>query len=443
MFVLAYFLDPFLFGIVGYIMLYQQYLSYSNLGINYALNSKLAILAINNDYEKANIINSSFFLTLCISIFLFLGALFLYINEVELFPYNNSYNYSFIIVLLTILSHFQQLFINILRIENKLKQIIWSEMIITIVNITVIFCFTGEELVNAIFYFWVIALFCSLIFLYKFYGKNIKFSVSEFKSLFFTGLPLFVFNFSYYLPGLILRSFIGYFYPTVIMGYFSFANNITTAIMLGIDTITWILFPAIISKLADNSLSKSELSNYLVFLTKKIVFFIVLMVFISILGIPILFLLLPKYKLIETSLIILLLNQVIINSAFAFTSLCIARKMYFQLSIISLLTVFFNIVSIFSISYLKLHYDFLVFSNFIAALCFVNLLILFVSRKFELKYSFLIKSFSWKLQILFLLNVILGLVFNPYITLISFVMIIIFKFKFFNEFTTNIKQLNI
>lgn len=432
-FALAYYLGPFLFGVFGYLMLYQQYLSYTNVGIQYSVNAELALITNSEENRKKNIIDSAFSLTLMIAIILFLIAFLINFYKIDLFPFDGSYKYSFILITLTILTHFQQIFINILRIKKKIKEIILSEILISVTILSVVLFFEGVNLVDAVFYTWAIILFCILGYFKYAYNKRINFNTCEIKLLLKIGLPLLIYNFSYYLMGLILRTLVGIFYPTIIMGYFSFANNITTAVMLGLDTITWVIFPVVIAKLADANLRNFELSNYLVSFTNKLVVIVLVVILVSVLGLPLLFLILPQYKMVEHSLMILLINQIIFNSAFAMISLCIARKMYKQIAIISLLSVFISGTISFLCSYYHFDYIWLVISNMIGGLIFINVLILFVSQKFNLSHSIIIKSFSWFLQLALLLAVIAAVLELYLVVVLILLTVIISKIKILKE----------
>ncbi|MBB2145925.1 oligosaccharide flippase family protein [Pedobacter sp. LMG 31464] len=432
-FILAYYLGPYFLGIYGYLMLYQQYLSYTNLGINYSVNSELAVLNENGTEERNKIINSAFTGIFFISaIIIFIGVIG-YFFKISLFPVNQSYNYIKILIPLTILINFQQIFVNIFRIDKKLKPIIIGELILSLGLLTTVLFFKGIYLINAVFYLWVLLLIIINVFYLLIYGKRISFNTTRIKLLFKSGLPLLIYAFSYYLMSLMVRTLIGAFYPVEVMGYFSFANNITTAIMLGVDTITWIIFPSIIAKLGDIAIGQEELKSYLISFTNKLVILVLCIVTLSILFLPILFYILPKYKPVEFSLVILLTNQIIFNSGFAFVSLCIARKMHKQMALISLLSVVVSTIFCVVFCYYKLSYIWLVVSNVIGSLCFINLLIYFISKNFKLQHIDLIKSFDWILQLLFC-SIVMASVFQHYLLVLLFLMgIMLYKLSSFKE----------
>lgn len=425
---LAYYLGPLLLGVYGYIMLYQQYLSYSSLGLNYSINSELAVLKDDNKDEEYVLINSAFTGLLYISFFIILISILIYYLKIQLFPFTESYKYVLILAPLSILINFQQIFVNVFRVQKKLTPIILGECLLSIGLFLLIFFFKGVTLINVVFYGWIVILFLTIIIYNVIYEGTIRYNNSKIKYLLKSGLPLLIYVFSYYLMNLLVRTLIGSFYPLEVMGYFSFANNITTAIMLGLDTITWVIFPSIISKLSDLELNKKDLEIYLVQFSDKLNLVVLIIVSLSIILLPILFLILPKYQPVQPSLIILLINQILFNSGFVFISLFIARKMYVNIAVISLVSVLLG--SFFSLifCYYKLPYIWLVVANVISSLSFLNILVYYTCKVFNVNYKNVQKSLDFKLQLI-LCFIVIACLFNSYY-LVLFLLTAMFIYKF-------------
>ena len=72
-------------------MLYQQYLVYSNLGVQYALNAELSMAAESSEAVKDDIANSAFTLTGFICGVLIIAAVIVFVYEINIFPFQNSY----------------------------------------------------------------------------------------------------------------------------------------------------------------------------------------------------------------------------------------------------------------------------------------------------------------------------------------------------------------
>ena len=399
-FALAYFLGPFFFGIYGYIMLYQQYLVYSNLGVQYALNAELSINSNSEESVKNRIENSAFSMTVYIVLLLFILSLFVYFFKIEIFPYKDSYKYVFLLLILASLGHFQEIFVNIFRINKNLLPILYSDLFIAIATISVIPFFNGINLIDAVLWSWIISLTFTM-FIYKIlYKKRIRFDNSYIKSLFNAGLPLLLFIFNYNLMGLIIRTLISIYYDTTAMGLFSFSNSLTSAIMLSFNSITWLMYPAVISKLSDYDLKGIELEDYLIGFSKKLIFIVFAIICIAIIAMPLLFIFLPKYEPIKGALIILLLNQVVFNAGFAFVSLAIGRKSYYQIAAISLLSVVVCFLFGSAFSFYKLPIEWLAIANILGSFFFLNVFILFIAKKYELSYVKILSGFEPILQII-------------------------------------------
>ena len=399
-FALAYFLGPFFFGIYGYIMLYQQYLVYSNLGVQYALNAELSINSNSEQSVKNRIENSAFSMTVYIVLVLFILSLFVYLFKIEIFPYKDSYKYVFLLLILACLGHFQEIFVNIFRINKNLLPILYSDLFIAIATISVIPFFNGINLIDAVLWSWIISLSFTM-FIYKIlYKKRIRFDNSYIKSLFNAGLPLLLFIFNYNLMGLIIRTLISIYYDTTAMGLFSFSNSLTSAIMLSFNSITWLMYPAVISKLSDYDLKGIELEDYLIGFSKKLIFIVFAIICIAIIAMPLLFIFLPKYEPIKGALIILLLNQVVFNAGFAFVSLAIGRKSYYQIAAISLLSVVVCFLFGSAFSFYKLPIEWLAIANILGSFFFLNVFILFIAKKYELSYVKILSGFEPILQII-------------------------------------------
>lgn len=399
-FALAYFLGPFFFGIYGYIMLYQQYLVYSNLGVQYALNAELSINSNSEESVKNRIENSAFSMTVYIVLLLFILSLFVYFFKIEIFPYKDSYKYVFLLLILACLGHFQEIFVNIFRINKNLLPILYSDLFIAIATISVIPFFNGINLIDAVLWSWIISLSFTM-FIYKIlYKKRIRFDNSYIKSLFNAGLPLLLFIFNYNLMGLIIRTLISIYYDTTAMGLFSFSNSLTSAIMLSFNSITWLMYPAVISKLSDYDLKGIELEDYLIGFSKKLIFIVFAIICIAIIAMPLLFIFLPKYEPIKGALIILLLNQVVFNAGFAFVSLAIGRKSYYQIAAISLLSVVVCFLFGSAFSFYKLPIEWLAIANILGSFFFLNVFILFIAKKYELSYVKILSGFEPILQII-------------------------------------------
>jgi O-antigen/teichoic acid export membrane protein len=323
------------------------------------------------------------------------------------------------------MGHFQEVFVNIFRINNNLAPIIYSEFLIALATLVIIPFFSKLALINAVLSSWVAALAIAIALYLFLYKKKIKYNTVYLKPLFQAGLPLLLFIFSYNLMGLIIRTLIGLFYGTVWMGYFSFANSLTTAIMLSFNSITWLMYPAVIAKLGDPELMGIELQNYLISFTRKLSLIVFAIICLAIVVMPLLFMFLPKYLPVKGALTILLLNQVVFNAGFGFVSLAIGRKSYFQIAGVSLISVAICFIFGLSFSYLHFSIEWLAISNLLGSLFFLNIFIFFISRKYSMSYKALLGSFDPLIQLIILVCCI-AVVFSLQLVVIVLIVLALF-----------------
>ena len=400
-FLLAKILGPELFGLFGIFILIQQYLVYSNLGIQYALNVKLSV----NDDDKSDFsekikstINSSFVLFVFTSILLIIISTIMIYYKVDFKQIIPTSHFIIGLLGVTILFHLQEIFLNIFRIQKKFYIIIITEILISISAIIVIPFFNGLELFYAVIISWFIALLLST-FIFKInYKYEIKWDTKMIKPLIFIGVPFLLYNFSFNLISMSSRSFVAYFYSIKEMGYFTFAVSLTTAIMLIFNSVSWIIYPRLINKLSNSSLSLREQESLLFNLTKKTLAILFILITSSIIFLPIIFFILEEYSFSFKSIIILLVNQIVINSTFALNSYLVGRNLFKQLilsSIIALVScIFFSFIFI----ELNLDYSWIAFANLVASIIFLNSVILIACKKQRLNYKYLINSFNFLLQ---------------------------------------------
>ncbi len=401
-FLLAKILGPELFGLFGIFILIQQYLVYSNLGVQYALNIKLSVNDENQSLfsEKIkSIINSSFVLFIFTSISLIIISIIIIYYKVD-------FNYSiptshFILGLLgiTLLFHLQEIFLNIFRIQKKFYIILATEILVSLSAIIVIPFFNGIELLYAVIISWFFALLISISIFKINYEYRLKWDTKMIKPLLLIGVPFLTYNFSFNLISMTSRSFVAYFYNIKEMGFFTFAVSLTTAVMLIFNSVTWIIYPRLISKLSDKSLSFNDQQNLLFGLTKKTLAVLFVLVLFSILFLPVIFFILPDYSLSYNTIIILLINQIVINSSFALTSYLVGRDMFRLLITSSIIAFVICILISFIFTISSFDYSWIAFSNLVASMVFINYVIYTTCKKQKLDYKFLLNSFNLPIQI--------------------------------------------
>ena len=333
---LAKYLGPALFGTWGFLTLMEQYLSYSNFGLQYAVTVKLATQDAESRTARSRIISAAFLTSLLLTTLLAIAGVWVQIGHVELFTKYDINQYAILLVLWVSLVNLQHVLINIYRVYNQLLRIAISELLTAFVPLVVVFLFREESLITASLAAMAGSCLLSiLIFLYKPpFEWTVKFSKDIVWGLFGVGVPLLIYNLSYNMITMVGRTILSAYYSKEQMGYYSFASSITSATLLGFRAILWLAFPMVLYRTRDEVASQeavktvrkvNDLFNTSVFLS----------VFAVIIASPLFYLLLPQYKSEDKILAILLLTQAMLLISWGWNSMAIARKRQNQVALIS------------------------------------------------------------------------------------------------------------
>ena len=148
-FFIAKALDPYLFGIWGFLLLIMMYLSFTSFGLQYALTLKLST-ELDTDYEeREKTIAVTLTLTYLIAGLLTLSGLGIQLFDVPLFQKYLFNKYVVYIGAIAGINHCLEVFKNIYRIYNRLVKIAASELIRVVLIFLVVLTFKGENLISA------------------------------------------------------------------------------------------------------------------------------------------------------------------------------------------------------------------------------------------------------------------------------------------------------
>ncbi len=336
----AKFLGLYLFGVWGFLMLVRQYLSYTSLGLQYAINVELATESVDDPEKQEQIVRVALTTTALIAGLLSLSGLGIQVFGVPLFEKYSFNQYAVALGVIAGLGHLQQLFANIYRVHGKLARIAASELFVAAVSLLAALLFRGEALILALLGAMILSGVVSIaIFMIRAPFKvSLSFDIRHVRHLLSIGIPLLIYAVSFYLITVAGRTIISVFYSVETMGYYSLANTITATTLLGLNAVIWVVFPDVLSRtregLADEAVARTvqkvnDLYGTSVFLA----------VFGMILALPLLFLFLPKYKPVRGALEVLLLSQAILSLSFGYNCAAIARKQQLKVAGISLIAV--------------------------------------------------------------------------------------------------------
>jgi len=429
----AKFLGPYFFGIWGFIQLILNYLSYTSLGIGYAVNVELSTNNKNDKENIAIIVGNSMLLTFFICLLLICIVILVELSDLKLFPSYSFSQYALFAALIACLNHITQVFANIYRAHGFLFRIAISELLLSILTFVCVFIFTGAALIEGLLFAMTSSGIVSIILYLIKRPIQIKWCISSkiAKQLLSKGLSLLFYNMSFYFIMITGRTIVSIFYSVEEMGYFSLANSITSAMLLGLGSITWVLFPKFLWMLRpDVPVNETKLTISKV--TIIFSFFAYVIVFGAIMLAPLLFLYLPKYRPLASALNYLLLSQAIFSSCIAYNSIAIARNKQMAVAKVSLMSVSIVAVTGTILAFMKVDFTWIACSTLVA-ICFFSVLQTRLGEKLVGEKIGLIDSFKKILPLNFLLPIsviaIGNLLSYKFTGVIGFITLIIFNYR--------------
>lgn len=336
----AGFLGPHLFGILSFLTLVQTYLSYTSLGIQYAINVELATESVSSPEERRKAIGVALSVTMMIAGLLILTSVGLQFWKSPLFLKYSLNRYAVILGISVGFNHIQQVLANVYRVYGKLLRIAISELLTAVLPLLTVCFFRGEHLIAALLGSMVLSSALSVLVFWI--GAPFRFACSfDFsyaKKLAHIGVPLLIYTISFYLITVSGRTITGIFYSTEMMGYYSFSTNIASAIMLGLSAVAWVIFPDVLSKTrvgeADEKVRMTVRRVNELYGTSAFV-----IVFGGLLIAPIMFRLLPQYGPARGVLDVLMISSTMLCMAFGYNCVAIARKKQLTVAYVALISV--------------------------------------------------------------------------------------------------------
>jgi hypothetical protein len=157
-----------------------------------------------------------------------------------------------------------------------------------------------------------------------------------------------------------------------IMGYYSLANSIANAALLGINAIAWVLYPGLLARLGA-TIETAQVKTILREFSQLYCTVLYLIVFCAIGISPLVFLLLPEYVPAIPILNVLLLCQSILGTGFSMSVLAIARNKHMHIAAAGLFTFAAVAASALVLAFSKTYFVFLVIPNLAGSIIFTLL----------------------------------------------------------------------
>lgn len=341
----AKFLGPYLFGVWGFLMLMNQYLSYTSFGMQYAINVELAVDSVDNVRQQEKYIGVALTVTAIIAAILALIGLAIQYFEIPLFEKYSFNQYALALGVIVGMTHLKEILTNVYRVHGKLVRIMIGEFLFAFIPLLAALTFRGEALITAL----LLAMAGSSLITLVVYLVKAPFKIvpqldrAATKYLLVIGIPLLIYNLSFALMTIAGRTIVSIFYSVETMGFFAMANSITVATLLGLRAVIWVVFPKVLTRtrlgLPDEEVASTV--NKLNDLYSTAVF---LAVFVMILFLPLLFAILPQYKPAASVLIVLLLTQAILSVVAGYNAVAIARKKQSLVAAVAIVAVIFIVL---------------------------------------------------------------------------------------------------
>jgi len=357
--VVAWSLGPFYLGVWGFISMVLQYMAFGNFGVDISLNVNLSTGKFDDVERQRKYASNAFISTAFTSLLYLIVASFLVLGDVAIFEKFLFTRYLFLLVVISCLNYFNVLFLNIFRAHSLFKPISLFQTIVQLIQLPMFLFFKDTELINAI----LIAQFGAHLISFGVFYMNMPFSLKFqldlgiIKVLFSRGVSLLVYNITFYLIMLTTRSLVSYYYPVEVMGLFTFAANIATALIVGLSSLDFVLFPKMLNRLGQEDINPQtkQSFNELRYLYTTLAF---LVVFIGIISYPVLLLYFREYQSTVIIFSLLAISQLVISSGFGYATLIISKGREWFLVKHGLIAILINLlVGGFMVNQFESHYE--------------------------------------------------------------------------------------
>ena len=343
--IIAVQLGPYYMGVWGFLLLILNYFQQAHFGISNSLNV-LMVHYKDTPHQTSLYINNSLFLVSLVAI-VALGLFgFLCGSNLNSFTKYGVDRYAVVLAIIIVLQYYNQLFLNIFRVKNKINYVTFSQSIIILLNFFPVFFFEGENLVMLLLFGNLVGGILSFIsvipsrVLPSIELKALRWSIQ--KEILSKGLLLFLFNTCNVFIIISTRTFVSGYYSVEEFGLFTFSFSFAHAMLLLLESISFIIFPKLIDKMSSNieeNVYKSvqDITSYYTTCSHLLIFFALLLF-------PLLIYCFPKYDKALSCLNITALTILMSSYSYGCGTLLIAKNKEKLSALSSLLALVANTV---------------------------------------------------------------------------------------------------
>lgn len=432
------------FGIWSFILLLLSYFQVFDFGISNSIN----VLLVQN---KGNTVIQKGFIKAAYLVQIILGAivvglaLYYYCFGIGFFDKYEIGSYFYIVCLIAIFAYINKLLMTIFRVKNKLYQIAFFQSVIHILVFVLLFTISKQDLLTMLCIAYLLGQFLSFL-LFSFTGNLPslgKIEINKMKILLTKGWYLFLYNMSFYLLVISIRTIVSLFYTIEQFAVFSFSYNLANAILLLLEAMGFIIFPKLIDKL--NTDDTLQIKNTIKSIRINYVTLAHGLIYLALLIFPIFLSFTPKYKEALPVLNIVALSIVLYTNVFGYNTFLLAKNREKNISIISVAILLLNIIIAYILaSVLNINYVYIVIvlmlSYLLYSFSFVYMGSKIINGRVCLKRS-IRETFPLHLFIPYVLALVI-VVFNfQHLMFLPILIFIIFNFKYLKIIAINVKKI--
>jgi len=360
-------------------------------------------------------------------------TVYYYLFGIPLFDKYAIGEYFYIISIIGIVANYNVLFMSVYRVKNSVKELSIYQ---SIIPLCVFFCtilFSEKYLLFTLIASYVLGNLFSLgVFI-----KNGKLpyirqtTFPETKMILTKSILLFIYNVSFYLIIVSIKTLISVYYSVEDFGFFSFAYSLANAILLFLQAVTFLIFPKIIQKLKGEDFIQIQalienIRNSYVTLSFG-------MIFCATMFYPALLYFVPKYQTTYNVICFCALATVLYTNSFGYGSFLIAQnkeRLIATLAVVSLIVnilIAYVLILIYGVSY-----EYVILATMIAYMLYTYLCTFHANKilgnRRSFTHNFLI-TFPVQLLVPFLLNLFINIFNLSFLVWLPFFIFVVLNWK--------------
>ena len=353
--IIAITLGPGSFGIWSFLLLIINFFNIVDFGIS----NSLSVLLVQDKLNRLNCkkhISSGVFIITVVSLLILLIYFMIITLDIPLLTKYNAKNYLPYILIVILISYFNKLFSSVYRVHNKLFEIAFYQSVIPFILFLFVVVLKKGEITFLVGAYVLGSILSLLLFILRggiVLSKNI--SISSINTVAQKGIWLFLYNSAFYFIIYTMSFGVSLLYTVEEYGKYNFAYTLSNAVVLLIDSFTFIIFPKMIDRLKSTDDIYCKQTIYAI--RGNYTTIIHLLIYLALPAFYFFCMIITKYSDAHRALCLSALALIPYSNAFGLNTYLIANNKERVLSLISigcliLNIVFFNILTlVFGIPY--------------------------------------------------------------------------------------------